>query len=149
METFINVDGTELPSKTPALAYRALEALLAHAAVLAGVWIAIFPVVTPFATQLGRTLAVEVVLEVDTFSSVQTGRGGARVQVVLAPRPREPRRAGAGESRGGRKLQARPAVLTRLGPAGPGLRQAVALELYIGEPLQLGHLAVTIDVKRN
>ena len=73
METFINVDGTELPSKSPALANRALEALLAYTAVLAGVWIAIFPVVTPFATQLGRTLAVEVVLEVDTFSSVQTG----------------------------------------------------------------------------
>ena len=73
VETFIHIDGAELPCEAPTLAYRALQSLLADSSVLTGVRVAVFPVVTPLAAQLGRTLAVEVILEVDTFRSVQTG----------------------------------------------------------------------------
>ena len=70
METFIDIDGTELSGEAAALADRSLESLLADPAVLAGVGVAVLPVVTPLAAQLGRTLAVEVVLEVDALGPV-------------------------------------------------------------------------------
>ena len=87
METFVNIDGAELPSEAPTLAYRAIKSLLADSSVLTRVGVAVFPVVTPLAAQLGRTLAVEIILEVDTLGAVEAGRGGAGVEVVLALRP--------------------------------------------------------------
>ena len=87
VETFINVDGAELPGEAPTLADRTVKSLLADSSVLTRVGVAVFPVVTPLAAQLGRTLAVEVILQVDTLGAVEAGRGGAGVEVVLALRP--------------------------------------------------------------
>ena len=83
VETFININGAELPGEAPTLAYWSVYSLLTDSAVLTRVRVAVLPVVTALATQLGRTLAVEVVLEVDTLGSVEAGRGGARLEVVL------------------------------------------------------------------
>ena len=70
VETLININCTELPSEAPTLAYRSVYSLLTDSVVQARVGVAVLPVVTALATQFGRTLAVEVVLEVDTLGPV-------------------------------------------------------------------------------
>ena len=147
VQTFIHIDGAELSCEAPTLAYRPIKSLLADSSVLTGVGVAVFPVVASLAAQLGRTLAVEIILEVDTLCSVQTGGGGAGVQVVLTLRPGEPGRAGAGEAGGCWELQTGSTVLTGLGTTGPGLGQSVALELNVGKSRQLRHLTVPVDVE--
>ena len=69
VKTFIDINCAEFSSKSPALADRALQSLLAHAVVLTRVGITILAVVTSLATQLWRTLAVEVILEIDALGS--------------------------------------------------------------------------------
>lgn len=102
VKTFIDINCAEFSSKSPALADRALQSLLAHAVVLTRIGITILAVVTPLATQLWRTLAVKVILEIDALGAVETGLACARVQVILTPGPREARRTRAREpSRGG------------------------------------------------
>ena len=121
VQTFIHIDGTELSSEASALAYRSRPALLTDPAVLAGVGVAVLPVVTPLAAQLGRTLAVEVILEIDALGSVEAGVAGARVKVILAPGAGEARRTRAREPGRGGQLQTRAPVLTRGRAARPGL----------------------------
>ena len=84
VKTFIDINCAEFSSKSPALANRALQSLLAHAIVLTRVGITILAVVTSLATQLWRTLAVEVILEIDALGAMKTRTGRARVEIVFA-----------------------------------------------------------------
>ena len=149
VKTFIDINCAEFSSKSPALANRALQSLLAHAIVLTRVGITILAVVTSLATQLWRTLAVEVILEIDALGSVEAGAAGAWVKVILAPGAGEARRTRAREPGRGGQLQTRASVLTRGRAARPGLTQCIAFEFNVCKPFQLCHLTVTIDVKRN
>ena len=79
VQTLVNVDGAELAREAAALADGPRRALLAHPVVLAGVGVAVVAVVAPLAAQPGRTLAVEVILQVDALGTVQAGPPRARV----------------------------------------------------------------------
>ena len=95
VQTLVNVNGAELAREAAALADGPRRALLAHAVVLTRIGITILAVVTPLATQLWRTLAVKVILEIDALGAVETRLACARVQVIFAPGPREARRTRA------------------------------------------------------
>lgn len=148
METLIDIDGAMFTSEAATLADGTVAALLADAVVLTRVGVAVLAIVTPLAAQLGWTLAVVVILEIDTLGTVQTWAGGAGVQVILA--------RGAGETWGTRaykatcgQLQTRAAILTGLLPTGSWLLESITLELNVRKPLELGHGAVTVDVERD
>ena len=85
VEALVDVDGAELAGVAAALTDRAREVLLAHPLVLAGVGVAVLPVLTPLPAQPLRALAHVVVVQVDALPAVEAGLGGARVEVELAP----------------------------------------------------------------
>ena len=58
---------------------------LADAVVEAGVRVAVSTIVTSLAAQPRRTLAVVVILQVDTLGSVQTWFRGAGIKIILTP----------------------------------------------------------------
>lgn len=149
VKTFIDINCAEFSSKSSALADRALQSFLAHAVVLTRIGITILAVVTSLATQLWRTLAVKVVLEIDALGAVKARAARARVEVILAPGAGEARRTRARKSGRGGELQTRATVLTRGRATSPGLTQCIAFKFNVCKPFQLCHLTVTIDVKRN
>ena len=83
MQTFIHVNCTKLSSEAATFADWPKRPLFADASVLARVGVAVAAVVAAFTRELGGTLAVEVILQVDTLGTVEARRRSTRVQVVL------------------------------------------------------------------
>lgn len=70
MQAFVHINCTILPGEAATLADRPCHSLLAHSAVLTWVRVAVLAVVAALAAQFGRTLTVEVVLQVDALGPV-------------------------------------------------------------------------------
>ena len=98
MQTFVHINGTILSGEAPTLADGPRHPLLAHPAVLARVRVAVLAVVAALPAQLGRTLAMEVVLQVDALGPVQAGVGRTGVEIKFTGGSRKSCRAGAGKA---------------------------------------------------
>ena len=83
MQTFIHVNCAKLSSEATTFANRPKRSFFADASVLARVRVAVAAVVAALTRELGRTLTVEVILQVDTLGTVEARRRSTRVQVVL------------------------------------------------------------------
>ena len=83
MQTFIHVNCAKLSSEATTFANWPKRSFFADASVLARVGVAVAAVVAAFTRELGGTLAVEVILQVDTLGTVETWGRSTRVQVVL------------------------------------------------------------------
>ena len=114
MQTLIDVNGAMFSSEAATLADWSRAPLLADAIVLARVGVAILAIVTSLPTQLGWTLTVVIILEVDTLGTMQTRAGGAGVQVILARGAGETWRTRAHKVAACGQLQTRATILTRL-----------------------------------
>ena len=67
MQAFIYVHCAVGACKAPALADGTSRTFFAHAPIVAGVGVAIFPIVASLAAQFGRAFAVVIISKVDTF----------------------------------------------------------------------------------
>ena len=67
VQAFVYVHCAVGACKAPALADGTSRPFFAHAPIMAGVGVAIFPIVASLATQFGRAFAVVIISKVDTF----------------------------------------------------------------------------------
>ena len=79
MQAFIDINGTKLSGETPAFTNWSIQTLFAHSVILTRIRIAVLAIVTPLATQLRRTFAVIIILQIDTFGAMKAWARRARV----------------------------------------------------------------------
>ena len=96
VQTFVHINGTKFSGEPPAFTNWSIQALLAYSVILTRVRIAVLAVVTPLTTQLWWTLAMIVILQIDTLGAMQARARAAGVQVILTASAREAGRASAG-----------------------------------------------------